>query len=170
MSSALSKVNVQGLLQSSNQTFQLCPNEKSHSKSCFTCFGHRAKMSDWRMQSSEGGKESGQARRLSRCARSGGSGEEQLSIIHQTCIEIPFSHDDCKTERMKDEVPSLVLCHQHHWVVIYIIIVYSSPCLVVDRMEELIVRLLLVESVWRQKESWSFMHLLCSGMVGFGLR
>jgi len=37
-------------------------------------------------------------------------------------------------------------------------------------MEELMVRLLLVESVWRQKESWSFMHLLCSGMVGFGLR
>ena len=31
-------------------------------------------------------------------------------------------------------------------------------------------RLLLVESVWRQKESWSFMHLLCSGMVGFSLR
>ena len=48
--------------------------------------------------------------------------------------------------------------------------IYSSPRLVVDRMEELIVRLLLVESVWRQKESWSFMHLLCSGMVGFGLR
>ena len=44
---------------------------------------------------------------------------------------------------------------------------YSSPRLVVDRMEELIVRLLQVESVWRQKESWSFMHLLCSGMVGF---
>ena len=31
-------------------------------------------------------------------------------------------------------------------------------------------RLLLVESVWRQKESWSFMHLLCSDMVGFGPR
>ena len=96
--------------------------------------------------------------------------EEQLSIIHHMSKEIPFSHDDCKTERMKDEVPSLVLCHQHHWVVIYIINVFSSPRLVVDRMEELTVRLLLVESVWRQKESWSFMHLLCSGMVGFGLR
>ena len=93
--------------------------------------------------------------------------EEQLSIIHHMSKEIPFSHDDCKTERMKDEVPSLVLCHQHHWVVIYIINVFSSPRLVVDRMEELIVRLLLVESVWRQKESWSFMHLLCSGIVGF---
>ena len=47
---------------------------------------------------------------------------------------------------------------------------YISPRLVIDRMEELIVRLLMVENVWRQKESWSFMHLLCSGMVGFGLR
>ena len=47
---------------------------------------------------------------------------------------------------------------------------YSSPRLVVDRMEELIVELLLVENVWCQKQSWSFMNLLCSGMVGFGLR
>ena len=30
--------------------------------------------------------------------------------------------------------------------------------------------LLLVENAWCQKQSWSFMHLLCSGMVGFGLR
>ena len=37
-------------------------------------------------------------------------------------------------------------------------------------MEELIVELLLVENVWCQKQSWSFMNLLCSGMVGFGLR
>ena len=37
-------------------------------------------------------------------------------------------------------------------------------------MKEIIARLLLVENVWRQKESLSFMHLLCSGMVGFGLR
>ena len=37
-------------------------------------------------------------------------------------------------------------------------------------MEELIVGLLLVENEWPQKQSWSFMHLLCSGMVGFGLR
>ena len=37
-------------------------------------------------------------------------------------------------------------------------------------MEELIVGLLLVENAWCQKQSWSFMHLLCSGMVGFGLR
>ena len=47
---------------------------------------------------------------------------------------------------------------------------YSSPRLVVDWMEELIVGLLLVENEWCQKQSWSFMHLLCSGMVGFGLR
>ena len=47
---------------------------------------------------------------------------------------------------------------------------YSSPRLVVDRMEELIVGLLLVKNVWCQKQSWSFMNLLCSGMVGFGLR
>ena len=47
---------------------------------------------------------------------------------------------------------------------------YSSPRLVVDRMEELIAELLLVENVWCQKQSWSFMNLLCSGMVGFGLR
>ena len=47
---------------------------------------------------------------------------------------------------------------------------YSSPRLVVDRMKGLIVELLLVENVWCQKQSWSFMHLLCSGMVGFGLR
>ena len=47
---------------------------------------------------------------------------------------------------------------------------YSSPRLVVDWMEELIVGLLLVENAWCQKQSWSFMHLLCSGMVGFGLR
>ena len=47
---------------------------------------------------------------------------------------------------------------------------YSSPRLVVDRMEELIVELLLVENVWCQKQSWPFMNLLCSGMVGFGLR
>ena len=47
---------------------------------------------------------------------------------------------------------------------------YSSPRLVVDRMENLIVELLLVENVWCQKQSWSFMNLLCSGMVGFGLR
>ena len=46
----------------------------------------------------------------------------------------------------------------------------SSARLVVDRMEELIVELLLVENVWCQKQSWSFMNLLCSGMVGFGLR
>ena len=46
---------------------------------------------------------------------------------------------------------------------------YSSPRLVIDRMEELIVELLLVENVWCQKQSWSFMNLLCSGMVGFGL-
>ena len=37
-------------------------------------------------------------------------------------------------------------------------------------MEELFVELLLVESVWGQKQSWSFMYLLCSGMVGFGLQ
>ena len=47
---------------------------------------------------------------------------------------------------------------------------YSSPRLVVDRMEELIAELLLVENVWCQKQSWSFMNLLCSGMVEFGLR
>ena len=47
---------------------------------------------------------------------------------------------------------------------------YSPPHLVVDRMEELIVELQLVENVWCQKQSWSFMHLLCSGMVCFGLR
>ena len=47
---------------------------------------------------------------------------------------------------------------------------YSSPRPVVDWMEELIVGLLLVENEWCQKQSWSFMHLLCSGMVGFGLR
>ena len=29
-----------------------------------------------------------------------------------------------------------------------------------DRMEELIVELLLVENVCSQKQSWSFMHLL----------
>ena len=46
----------------------------------------------------------------------------------------------------------------------------SSARLVVDRMEELIVELLLVENVWFQQQSWSFMHLLCSGMVGFDLR
>ena len=39
-----------------------------------------------------------------------------------------------------------------------------------DRIEELIVELLLMEYVCCQKQSWSFMHLLCSGMVGFGLR
>ena len=50
------------------------------------------------------------------------------------------------------------------------IYIYSSPRLVVDWMEELIVGLLLVENAWCQKQSWSFMHLLCSGMVGFGLR
>ena len=39
-----------------------------------------------------------------------------------------------------------------------------------DRMEELIVELLLMEYyIWCQKQSWSFMHLLCSSMVGFGL-
>ena len=48
--------------------------------------------------------------------------------------------------------------------------IYSSPRLVEDWMEELIVGLLLVENAWCQKQSWSFMHLLCSGMVGFGLR
>ena len=47
--------------------------------------------------------------------------------------------------------------------------IYSSPRLVVDWMEELIVGLLLVENAWCQKQSWSFMNLLCSGMVGFGL-
>ena len=47
---------------------------------------------------------------------------------------------------------------------------YSSPRLVEDWMEELIVGLLLVENARCQKQSWSFMHLLCSGMVGFGLR
>ena len=47
---------------------------------------------------------------------------------------------------------------------------YSSPRLVVHRMEELIVELLLVKNVWCQKQNWSFMHLLCSGMVDFGLR
>ena len=47
---------------------------------------------------------------------------------------------------------------------------YSSPSLVIDRMEELIVELVLVENVWCQKQSWSFMNLLCSGMVGFGIR
>ena len=30
--------------------------------------------------------------------------------------------------------------------------------------------LLLVENEWRQKETLSFLHLLCNGMVGFGLR
>ena len=52
----------------------------------------------------------------------------------------------------------------------YFAIWYLVPRLVVDRMKEIIARLLLVENVWRQKESLSFMHLLCSGMVGFGLR
>ena len=31
-------------------------------------------------------------------------------------------------------------------------------------------KLVLVGNVWCQKQSWSFMNLLCSGMVGFGLR
>ena len=47
---------------------------------------------------------------------------------------------------------------------------YSPPSLIVHKLEELIVDLLLVENAWCQKQSWSFMHLLCSGMVGFGLR
>ena len=46
----------------------------------------------------------------------------------------------------------------------------SSPSLVVQRMEKIIVWVLLVENEWRQKESLSFLHLLCSGMVDFGLR
>ena len=47
---------------------------------------------------------------------------------------------------------------------------YSLPCLVVDRMEELIVELMSVENVWCLWESWSFLHLSHRGMVGFGLR
>ena len=47
---------------------------------------------------------------------------------------------------------------------------YSPPRLVVHRMEGLILELLLVENIWCHKQNWSFMHLLCSGMVGFGLR
>ena len=47
---------------------------------------------------------------------------------------------------------------------------YSSPRLVVHRMEELIVELRLVENVSCQKQNWSFMHFLCSGMDGFGLQ
>ena len=47
---------------------------------------------------------------------------------------------------------------------------YSSPRLVEDWMEELIVGLLFVKNAWCQKQSWSFMHFLCSGMVCFGLR
>ena len=35
-------------------------------------------------------------------------------------------------------------------------------------MEELIVEVLFVDNVWCQKQGWSFM--LCTGMVGFGLR
>ena len=48
---------------------------------------------------------------------------------------------------------------------------YSPPLLVLDRMEELNVNveLLLVETVWCQKESLSSMHLLCRSMVSFGL-
>ena len=45
----------------------------------------------------------------------------------------------------------------------------SLPCLVVDRMGELIVELMSVENVWCRWESWSFMHLSHRGMVGFGL-
>ena len=51
---------------------------------------------------------------------------------------------------------------QHHHNV-------QPPRLAIDRMEDLIVELVLVENVWCQKQSWSFMNLLCSGMVGFGL-
>ena len=29
---------------------------------------------------------------------------------------------------------------------------------------------MLVENVWRPRESWSYIHLLCRGMVGFGQR
>ena len=47
---------------------------------------------------------------------------------------------------------------------------YSPPHLIVDRMEQLIVQLLLVENALCQKQSWSFMHLLCSDMVGSALR
>ena len=46
----------------------------------------------------------------------------------------------------------------------------AAYSLVMDRMKELIVERLLVENVCGQKESWSLMHLLCSGMDGFGLR
>ena len=52
---------------------------------------------------------------------------------------------------------------QHHHNV-------QPPRLAIDRMEDLIVELVLVENVWCQKQSWSFMDLLCSGVVGFGLR
>ena len=45
---------------------------------------------------------------------------------------------------------------------------YSLPCLVVGRMEELIVEL-SVENVWCSWERRSFMHLSHRGMVGFGL-
>ena len=47
---------------------------------------------------------------------------------------------------------------------------YSPPHLVVDRMDELIVQLLLLENALCQKQRRSFMHLLCSDMVGSGLR
>ena len=46
---------------------------------------------------------------------------------------------------------------------------YSPQRLFVDRMEKLIVELLLVEYLWCQKQSWFYMHLLCNGMIGFGL-
>ena len=47
-------------------------------------------------------------------------------------------------------------------------ICYSSPHLVVERMEELIERTSLEESGWRQRERWFKLPVLCSGMVGFG--
>ena len=45
-------------------------------------------------------------------------------------------------------------------------ICYSSPHLVVGRMEELIERTSLEESGWCQRERWFKLPVLCSGMVG----
>ena len=40
---------------------------------------------------------------------------------------------------------------------------YSPSRLVLHWMEELIMELLLVANIWCKNESWSFLHLLCSG-------
>ena len=90
-----------------------------------------------------------------------------LKAYHSENSEFSFNKkhgENCTNGRVKACIVICLYCLQCN-----IPSPYSSPHLILERMEELIERTSLEESGWRQRERWFKLPVLCSGMVGFFL-